>query len=216
MSRGTAEEQVARNREIWRDRTEGYTWAEIGERHGISARRAQEVVQEYREQDPVDPASRTEAMVEVLELLDRAIEQYAELIEETKHPAVKLGAINGKLKAVERRIAVEQSMGLLPHSLSLIQSQEFALFLGDALHETIHRLKIEAPPEVHESLDDVLLKMEVGAEAWRRHQRYPRIQGAFAAKQAQRKIAEEKRAIERSQTDGPKTKRNGDSREVDT
>lgn len=215
MKRGTPEEQVARNREIWRARAQGYTWATIGERYHISPRRAQQIAKDYREEAPVDPSTQTEAIVETLEFIDRTIEEYEELIENTTHPAVKLGAMNAKFRALERRVAIEQSMGLLPSSLALIQQQEFALWVNDALQESIHRLKIAAPEHVLEPLDDLLLRMEVNREAWRRSQNYPRIQGELAARQVQREIALEERTAKTVPTDDAKVRRDGAKREAD-
>ena len=212
----SAAEKVARDREMWRERAQGHTWATIAERRKIDPRTAQQAVKKYREEEPIDPVTRAEAVLEVLEQHERIIEEYAELIEKTNHPAAKLGAINGKAKAIERLVKIEQSLGLLPNSLALIEQQEFGLWLADALNEAVHRLKIAAPAHVLEPLDDVLLKLESNAEAWRRNQAYARIQRELAAKKAQREIADEIRKLEQRPTGDAKDQRNGANGKAET
>lgn len=199
MARLTAEEQAVRNEAIVRDRARGLRWSTIASRHGVNARRAQQIVDQHRKRSSVDSVSGTEAIIELIEQIDHHIEECAELIETTTNPSVKLGAMNAKLKAQERRIEIAQALGLLPHKLALAQHHDFVLRWNDAFREAVHRLSKEDQLHVLEPLDELLFKMESDPEAWRIHQSQPRVKREMESKQAKREIEEEKRAIERAQ-----------------
>jgi hypothetical protein len=194
MARKTAEEQVERNKQIVVQRASGYTFSKIATLHGITPRQAQNIVKKSREDSDVEPITGTEAMIETIEQFERLIEEFAEFADSTiDQPHLRLGALNAKKKAFLEKIELEQAMGLLPHKLALTQAHDFAVFLNEAVAETIHRLKLAAPLDVLEPLDDALAKLEGNAESWRLHQAYPRIQADAASRQAERELAVEHR-----------------------
>lgn len=198
MPRSSREDERKRlGREIALERARGYTWRTVADHHGISARYAQQLLRAFREgpESSVEPVTCTEAMAEEIELHNQLIEDYTEFIETTTNPSVKLGAMKQRLHAVETRRKLLQATGYLPYELAFAQNQDFALWLHDAIRETIHRARLKAD-ELHilEPLDQLLVKLEDG-KAWRLSQRYPRIQSVLEAKQAQRETVEEQRGI---------------------
>jgi hypothetical protein len=151
VARATSAQQARRNREIVLDRARGFTWATVAERHGITTRRAQQVVRESRERSELEESADLEELVkEEIEALDQLIEDLADREARSENEAVKLGNTKLRLKGLERRVELRQALGILPDELRRIESVARADDLREALDQTYEQIHLAVPPEVFE------------------------------------------------------------------
>jgi hypothetical protein len=157
VARLSAQGKVERDARIAADRARGLTWPTICERHAISERQAREVVKAHRPSlvAGVDPVAE---VGDLLARYDAIVEELAVLAEATVHDGVRLGAINGRLRAIEARASVAQAVGLLPH-LELVKRELDSRRMARDLLAIFERYGAPA-----EAVDELL-------ELWRR----PRI-----------------------------------------
>ena len=117
--------------------------------HRVSARRAQQVVREWHKRpDRPELPDDQERLNDEIEVLDRAIEEYAELAVTSENDAVKLGAMNAKIRAQDRRIALYRATGVLPYELCRIKNRIDIAKWSDIVDEAFHRLEMEIPNTV--------------------------------------------------------------------
>jgi hypothetical protein len=160
VARLTAQQKVERDARIVADRAAGLTWPTIARRHDLSERQCQEIVKAHRatwplleSHDPID------AITELVEQLDSIVEKFAIVAEETKHDAVKVGALRSQLAAMEQRFTVAHALGLVP-TLDLVRRdtdlRQVMPVAADVL--TQHEVSDEA-------VDDLLVALDAGL-AW--------------------------------------------------
>jgi hypothetical protein len=117
----------------------------------VKAHRAAQPPFEFR--DPVDAAA------EVVEQLDSIVEKFALIAEETKHDAVRVGALRSQLSAMEQRFTVMHSLGLVP-SLGLVRGDLDLRQVMDMAVKVLKRHEVGG-----EVFDDLLEALGAGL-AW--------------------------------------------------
>ena len=111
-----------RDQRIVGDRARGLTWATIAQRHGLSERQCQNVVAEHlAAQRHVTTEDEAGYVDELLLQLDRAVEEFALLAEETRNHPVRLGALKAKSGLLVRRLTILRLCGLIPPSAYQLQ-----------------------------------------------------------------------------------------------
>lgn len=182
MPRATAAEQIRRNQRIVTDRARGYTWAAVAKRNGVTARRAQQVVREHRESLDLRPTEEDERVVEAIEFTVQAIEDLAMLAETTRNDAIRLGAINSRLKALERLVALLQATEILPTRLHLTEAHMALERNYEAMSDAFARFGEQVPPDVFAPIWDAYTEIHDDAST------------ARATKEAARRAAQQKKA----------------------
>lgn len=102
----------------------------------------------YKHRARAEPPDDLERMNEEILLLDRAIEEYADLAATTRNENVRLGAINAKVRTQDRRLALYRATGAFPDELRRIKNRIDVEKFGDVLNEVLHRLEMEIPNHV--------------------------------------------------------------------
>ena len=114
----TAREKVARDDAIVCARMRGRSWAAIANEHDLSERQCQEIMRAYRESHPLmrsrDPL---ELLDEMLERLQGAQDELAEIAATTTHAATRVGAIRTRLDALAAEANLLMLVGVLPRDL---------------------------------------------------------------------------------------------------
>jgi hypothetical protein len=82
----------------------------------------------------------------------QAIEDLATLAETTRNDAIKLGAINSRLKALERLVALLQTTEILPTRLRLIEACMALERNYEAIEQAFTRFGEQVPPQVFEPI----------------------------------------------------------------
>jgi hypothetical protein len=111
----TSAERSERDAEVFAARARGLTWPALASEFGLSERQCQRVVASYQasraELDRIgEPAS---VVQDSLDSIDAAIEELAELADDTRHDGTRLGAIRARLKAVDRKVDLLHRVGVL-------------------------------------------------------------------------------------------------------
>ena len=118
----SAREQVCRDDEIVKARMRGMTWPTIANRFGLTERRCQQVMAEFRESHPTARSrSPLELLDEVLEGYEAAREDFAEIAATTTHDATRLGAIRSSVAVLEEQVNLLINLGIVPTLLELRQ-----------------------------------------------------------------------------------------------
>lgn len=91
-----------------------------------------------REAEPLfDETAGLEVLRDTVEQLDALVEKFALIAETAAHPHVALGAVKGQLSAIEKRLSLQQQLGLLPADIGLyrqsLELQEVIDVVGDVL-----------------------------------------------------------------------------------
>jgi hypothetical protein len=115
MPRTTAQKKVVRDQQIVHDRMRGHTWPRIASTYKLSERQCRTIVAEHRRSrvdlDEIDPIERAREYVERHELI---LEKLADLYDEARQDAVRLGVIKAQLAALQTKLVAEQAVGLVP------------------------------------------------------------------------------------------------------
>jgi hypothetical protein len=160
MPRVTAQEKVRRDAEIAADRAAGLTWPTVARRHDLSERQCQEIVKAHRAaRPPFESRDPVEAVTELVEQLDSLVERFALVAEETKHDAVRVGALRSQLSAMEQRFTIMQTLGLLP-PLDLVRLDVDMRRVMDTAVNVLKRHEVGG-----EVFDDLLVALDDGL-AW--------------------------------------------------
>lgn len=112
--RGTAGQKVERDARLVADRARGLGWTKLGEKYGITVRQCQNI---WADRGPSEPKAESDPVAELrdeIDFLDAAIEEYAELAQDTANDSIHLGAIKARVDAQKRRIELKRLYGLLP------------------------------------------------------------------------------------------------------
>jgi hypothetical protein len=117
-NRLTARAKVARDDAIVAERMRGRSWAAIANEHDLTERQCQAIMRAYRESHPLmrsrDPL---ELLDDMLERLQGAQEELAEISATTKHDATRVGAIRTRLVALAAQTNLLMLVGVLPGDL---------------------------------------------------------------------------------------------------
>lgn len=114
-----AVEKVERDRRVVIDRNRGLSWPEVARRNGLEERQARRVYAEWREEE-LEAFAEFDALDAAMEMLARyeAIEsELALTAAEAKQDSVRVGALRTQADVMERRLALQQAVGLLPRRL---------------------------------------------------------------------------------------------------
>ncbi len=106
-------QREARDARVYADRRRGVSWAAIEERHGVSARQGLRIVDRMADRRPLIEVDPDEAVRELLEHFEQAIEDLAMLVDST-NDAVRVAAITRRVEIVERRVLTLRELGLIP------------------------------------------------------------------------------------------------------
>ena len=112
--RGTAAQKVERDARLVADRARGLGWTKLAEKYGITVRQCQNI---WADRGPSEPRAESDPVAELrdeIDFLDAAIEEYAELAQDTANDSIHLGAIKARVDAQKRRIELKRLYGLLP------------------------------------------------------------------------------------------------------
>lgn len=107
----------------------------------------------FESRDPV------EAVMELVEQLDSLVEKFALAAEETKHDAVRVGALRSQAAAMEQRFTVMHALGLLP-PLDLVRLDVDMRRVMDTAVTVLKRHEVAG-----EVFDDLLVALDAGL-AW--------------------------------------------------
>lgn len=111
----TARDQARRDDQIIRARMRGVSWPTIAARHGLSERRCQQVMAEYRESHPTARhRSPMELLDEILGGYEAAREDLAEVAATTAHDATRVGAIRTSVAILEAQAGLLTALGVMP------------------------------------------------------------------------------------------------------
>lgn len=120
--------RAVRNAAIVAERTRGDRWASICARHDVGERQARRIVQEHTV--PGEGAAvAQEVLDETLEALEAGIEDLALIAKRTKSDSVRLGAINRKMRLMDKRARM---LGA-PRLYWRVADEEDAQRTGDAV-----------------------------------------------------------------------------------
>jgi hypothetical protein len=136
----TARERADRNFAVFEARVRGIAWARIATEHGISERQAQRLYAEQRENRP-SLASRdpVEAVEELLDGYDAALEDLALLGRDTSHDGTRLGAIRGRLDVIRAKYELLAAVGVLPADLGRLSVEIDVRRTMDTMIEVLER-----------------------------------------------------------------------------
>ena len=120
----TAKEKLLRDEALVRDRLRRMSWADLGEKYGVTARAAQYVWAKWREAN--DPAAEirgrdpVEIVYDMLGAYEAWIEQLAEVASREDGMA-KISAINAQMSAQDKAVQLCQATGILPRDLGTLR-----------------------------------------------------------------------------------------------
>lgn len=213
MARPTSAQQVKRNRQIVLDEARGYTWDTIAERHGVSARRAQQIWREWQESpDRAEGVDEQVAIDDEIALLTQAIEDYAELAATSENDSVKLGAMNSKIRTQDRRIALYRAVGALPYELYRVKNRMDVAKINDVVGQALHDLEGSIPdPDAAKKFMNTLIELywklsndpatDRACEAEERQQKTLEKEKSERRLERQRRQAERRREWERHEAE---------------
>lgn len=159
VSRPTAKEQTARNLAIVRARARGFTWTTIGESYGMTPRRAQQIVNEWRDEEEIDQPDAYDDVLDEIRLVDARIESFATLADETKNDSVRLGALKAMGPAQATRLDLKRAIGLLPSQLHNALAHTTILRLADELHAFVLEMELELDEAVFDEFERKVIEI---------------------------------------------------------
>lgn len=152
----TARDRADRIDAIVASRIRGIGWARIAAEHKITERHARRLYTERRAEARARPAPDPVALVqELLDGYDAAIEDLALLARDAPNDAVRLGAINSRVKAVTARTELLMVVGALPEDLGDIRLTLDADLFTERVFGVLKRAGL--PQAVWDELEEVLM-----------------------------------------------------------
>lgn len=199
MTRPRAKKQAARNLALVRDRARGYTWTTLGERYGMTPRRAQQIVSEWYEEEEIDQPDAYDEMLGEIRLLDAQIEDCAKLGDETKNDSVRLGALKAIGPAQARRLELKRAIGLLPSRLHDVEAHATISRLANELHAFLVEMELQLDEAVFDEFERKVFEIlqEDSAEISAQRQRERTEKQLERARQRRSLQAERHRADKR-------------------
>jgi hypothetical protein len=116
-------EKAKRNAEIIVDRALGMTWPQIAAKHSITARGAQMVYRQWRD-DAMEAYNEDEALELAFDYKTRfeAVEaRFAEIASSSINDAARVGALRSLVTTTVQRLALDQAVGRLPRNLGKLR-----------------------------------------------------------------------------------------------
>lgn len=145
------DERQIRNDQIVAMKARGMTYEQIAAVVDMSRRQVQNIMQAWRDtqpklrtQDPLD------IIDEMLEGYQADLNELATVGQATKNDAVKVGAVNSRMAARDRIIALLQTTGVLPHDLGKLKVEIDIKYISTRLVAVLN--KYDVPIEARREL----------------------------------------------------------------
>jgi hypothetical protein len=116
-------EKAKRNAEIVVDKTLGMTWPQIAAKHNMTARAAQMVYKQWRD-DAMEAYNEDEALELAFDYKARfeAVEaKFAEIAASSINDSARVGALRSLVTTTVQRLALDQAVGRLPRNLGKLR-----------------------------------------------------------------------------------------------
>lgn len=143
--------QYERNMKIVAARARRTPWSKIAATNGLSIRRCQQVWEEWKTHNPTlrehDPI---EIVDELLMGYQAALEDFDATVQVAGHDAVRVGALNGKLRAYREMAELLQAIGVLPKDLGTLQIHIDAQVTAERVLSVLERAGV--PESVYDEL----------------------------------------------------------------
>lgn len=148
----TAREE--RNLKIVTSRWRGATEDELAVEHGITPRAVRKIIAEWRASHP---GLRLRAAEDPSSVVDELLEEYrgtagwfAEIARTADNPSARVGALRGRMDALEKVASLLQASGALPHDLGRLQLEIDVKYVAEVLVAAFerHGVPAEAQTEV--------------------------------------------------------------------
>jgi hypothetical protein len=112
----------------------GFSNEALGQKYGLTTRAVQKIVKEWRETTP------TLRLSDPLEIIDEMLvgykadlEHLSELAEKADNTSAAVGAVNSRMAARDRIIALLQTTGVLPHDLGKLRIELDVRYIAQKL-----------------------------------------------------------------------------------
>lgn len=146
-TRLTRAERDRRDAAVIADRAAGFTWRQVAERSGLTARQCQNIWKRGREWTPLPWRQQYDLVADHLTYMDATLARLAQLAEETAQDSVALGAIKASMELRRRQLELLQAIGILPSNLKILRETEETMEFTQAVYDFLEGLGIFSGPE---------------------------------------------------------------------
>lgn len=151
-------QQVERNLAIVERRARGDSWEDIANEHGVTIKRAKLIMAEYRRENP---SLRNLLPVEIVDELLEGYSADLRALNETYDAAVLCANINGRVGAINSRMAARariaellQAIGVLPHDLGTMHLVIEGQVMAEKVFSVLERYDL--PEDLFRELEEAL------------------------------------------------------------
>lgn len=153
-----AAERAIRNDQIVAMKARGMSYEQIAAVVSLSRQQVMNIMSAWRETQPKLRTQNPLVIIdEMLEGYQADLNELATVAQATKNDSVKVGAVNARMAARDRIIALLQTTGVLPHDLGKLRVEIDIVYISKQLVTVLNKYDVSAAARA-----ELLALLEVG------------------------------------------------------